>query len=99
MGRAEWKYCNSEDAAEGSPQTLRRCRKPPSNEQSSHIWLWAARNGHENVVKLLLEAEASDYDVKDNDGMSPLSLASRGGYEDIVELFCSTKHEDMRRAE
>jgi len=41
---------------------------------------WAARNGHGEVVRLLLEAGA-DRDARDNGGWTPMHLAQRlGGY-------------------
>ena len=40
---------------------------------------WAARNGHEAVVKLLLEAKA-DVELKDEYGGTPLSWAARDGH-------------------
>jgi hypothetical protein len=47
---------------------------------------WAAKNGHEAVVKLLLE-EAVDVDSKDGDGQTPLSWAAGNGYEAVVKLL------------
>jgi len=48
---------------------------------------WAAHNGHEEVVKLLLGREEVDPDKLDLDGHTPLSLAAWGGYEGVVKLF------------
>ena len=36
---------------------------------------WAAENGHEAVVQLLLGTRKVDVDAKDNDGWTPLSRA------------------------
>jgi ankyrin repeat protein len=41
---------------------------------------WAARNGHEAVVKLLLEKGAKKLETKDKDGQAPLSWAARNGH-------------------
>ena len=49
---------------------------------------WAARNGHERVVKMLLERT----DLNPNQGdikycQTPLSPAARGGHEEIVKML------------
>jgi ankyrin repeat protein len=44
------------------------------------------QNGHEPVVKLLLEKNA-DIESKDDYGQTPLSWAARRGYEPVVKLL------------
>jgi ankyrin repeat protein len=51
------------------------------------LW-WAARNGHEAVVKLLLETGKVEVDAKDRDGWAPLWCAARNGREAVVKLLC-----------
>jgi ankyrin repeat protein len=46
----------------------------------------AAANGHEAVVKLLLEKDV-DVDSKDRSGRTPLSWAAENGHEPIVRLL------------
>jgi len=48
---------------------------------------WAAENGHEAVVRLLLEREDVDPDSKDKCGRTPLSFAARNGHETVVRLL------------
>ena len=49
---------------------------------------WAAENGHEAVVKLLLETGKVDADSKDEyDGRTPLSWAAENGHEAVVKLL------------
>jgi ankyrin repeat protein len=50
------------------------------------LW-WAARNGHEAVVKLLLETGEVDVECKDENDWTPLSWAIEGGHEAIVKLL------------
>ena len=50
--------------------------------------LWAAANGHEDVVKLLLTQSGVNADLADkNSGQTPISWASRNGHEPVVRLF------------
>lgn len=51
--------------------------------------LWcASRNGHEAVVKLLLQSFIpADVDSRDNYGETPLSKASKYGHESVVSLL------------
>jgi len=48
---------------------------------------WAARNGHDGVVKLLSEREDVNLNWPDNSGRTPLSLASRNGHNGAVKLL------------
>jgi len=48
---------------------------------------WASRNGHEGVVKLLLEREEVNPDKPDDLDRTPLSYAASGGYEGVVKLL------------
>ncbi|KAF2183575.1 ankyrin [Zopfia rhizophila CBS 207.26] len=50
--------------------------------------LWAARNGHEAVVKLLLAKDVVDPDSEDTYfGQTPLSWAAERGQEAVVKLL------------
>ena len=52
---------------------------------------YAAENGHEAVVKLLLDTGKADIDSEDNYGQTPLSLAAEGGHEAVVKLLLEAK--------
>ncbi|CAG8976236.1 hypothetical protein HYALB_00012003 [Hymenoscyphus albidus] len=51
---------------------------------------WAAENGHETVVKLLLKTDKVEADSKDNNGQTPLSWAASRGHEAVVKLLLQT---------
>src|SRR5947199_973908 len=58
--------------------------------------LWAARNGHEAVVKLLLATGKADVDSKDSKyGRTPLSWAAENGHEAVVKLLLATGKADV----
>jgi ankyrin repeat protein len=48
---------------------------------------WAAENGHEAVVRLLVDRADVDADSKDNYGITPLSRAAENGHEAAVRLL------------
>jgi len=49
--------------------------------------LWAARNGHEEVVGLLLDQENVNPDSPNTNGRTPLQHAARNGHENVVKLL------------
>ena len=49
--------------------------------------LWAALNGHEGVVKILLEQDHVSPDRPDRDDQTPLGHAARYGHEGIVKIL------------
>jgi ankyrin repeat protein len=53
-----------------------------------------AHYGHYHVVKVLLEAGA-DFTIVSAENITPLWIASRFGYSDIVRLFL--EHEDSKK--
>jgi len=50
-----------------------------------------AANGHEGVVKVLLEKKKIRADTADTAGMTPLSWAARGGFGGVVALLLERK--------
>ena len=47
---------------------------------------WPAWNGHDAVVKLLLE-KGAELETKDSDGQTPLSWAAEDGHDAVVKLL------------
>ncbi|KAK3338119.1 hypothetical protein B0H65DRAFT_477827 [Neurospora tetraspora] len=47
----------------------------------------AAKNGHEAVVKLLLDTGKVDADPKDRAGQTALHIAAENGHEAVVKLL------------
>ena len=58
---------------------------------------WAARNGHEGVVKLLLGGKDVDPDRPDNTNSTPLSWAAHNGHEGVVKLLLERENVDPDR--
>ena len=57
---------------------------------------WAAGNGYNTVVDLLLTKDGIDPDLKDSQsGRAPLSWAARGGHEAVVKLLLATGKVDI----
>ncbi|PVH72419.1 hypothetical protein DL98DRAFT_397103, partial [Cadophora sp. DSE1049] len=48
---------------------------------------WAARNGHEAVIKLLLSTGKVEADSEDENSRTPLSWAAQNGHEAVVKLL------------
>ena len=48
---------------------------------------WAAINGHEPVVRLLIEGDGVDIDAKDDKGRTPLMSAAEWGQEAVVRVL------------
>jgi hypothetical protein len=51
----------------------------------------AENNGYEAIVKLLLETEGVEADLKDNGGRSPLLRAAHQGHEAVVKLLLQNR--------
>ncbi|RYP44175.1 hypothetical protein DL768_009323 [Monosporascus sp. mg162] len=56
---------------------------------------WAARNGHDAVVRLLLAKDGIDPDSKDSHGRTPLSRAAQHGNEGVVSLLLADGRPDI----
>jgi len=59
--------------------------------------LWAAKNGHDRVVKQLLGREDVDPDKPGTTGGTPLSWAAENGHEGVVKLLLGRKDIDPDR--
>jgi ankyrin repeat domain-containing protein 50 len=57
------------------------------------LW-WAAWNGHEAVVELLLDSSKVDADSKDSGGRTPLSWAAENGHQPVVKLLLDSDKVD-----
>ncbi|KAH8724028.1 ankyrin repeat-containing domain protein, partial [Phaeosphaeriaceae sp. PMI808] len=53
---------------------------------STPLW-WAARGGHEAIVRCLLDTSIVDIDARDDVGRTPLFWAAANGYERVVKLL------------
>jgi ankyrin repeat protein len=82
-------------AREGQTKVLELLRGKGANLNvaDDYGWtplFWAAANGHEAIVKLLLDIGKVDADLKDDYGQTPLSWAAENGHEAIVKLLLDT---------
>ncbi|RYP20837.1 hypothetical protein DL765_002571 [Monosporascus sp. GIB2] len=74
-------------------QVSHLCGFKPQRSQSP--LLYAAENGFEGVVKLLLETGKVDANLKDKVGRTPLSYAAEKGHGSIVKLLLETRKVDV----
>ena len=47
----------------------------------------ACENGHEEVVRVLVEEGGADIDKPDNDGYTPCHVVAQNGHVDVVRLL------------
>ncbi|QYS94840.1 ANK_REP_REGION domain-containing protein [Trichoderma simmonsii] len=66
----------------------------PRDSHNATPLLYAARNGHKDVVRLLLAANNIDPDTRDNRCRTPLSYAAINGHKDVVRLLLATNNID-----
>ena len=55
----------------------------------------ASRNGHVEVIKLLLAHPGTNFNVKDNDGQTPLSVGCAHGQVSVVRLLLKDPRVDV----
>ena len=51
------------------------------------VWFHTSREGDEEILKELLEAGETSVDIEDQEGATPLILASIGGFISIVRIL------------
>jgi ankyrin repeat protein len=57
--------------------------------------LWASKNGHGSVVKLLLQSKGIDINSRSNDGRTALSWASQKGHDSVAKLLLQEEGIDI----
>ena len=70
------------------------CANQPNKSSETSLSI-AAREGHEVVVKLLLNRYDIDSNHKDIHGDTPLSLAAIGGHKAVVEMLINREDTDL----
>lgn len=53
---------------------------------------WAASNGHEEVVKVLLDRPEANLAIKDNEERTPMICAAEGRHNRIVSMLSPSRH-------
>ena len=61
--------------------------------------VWAAENGHEGVVKVLLGRDDIDPDKSDEDDRTPLLLAACGGQDGVVKILLGRDDVDLNKVD
>jgi ankyrin repeat protein/serine/threonine protein kinase len=56
---------------------------------------WAAENGHEPVIRLLLESGKVDVNIKNHNSQTPLSSAAENGHGTVVRLLLESGKVDV----
>jgi ankyrin repeat domain-containing protein 50 len=56
---------------------------------------WAAENGYDSIVKLLLETRKVDIYASDDFYQTPLCLAAINGYDTVVDLLVEIGNLDV----
>jgi len=59
----------------------------PNTKYGQTALSWAAYNGHEGIVKLLLEREDFNPNSSDKFGQTPLTLAAKNRHDPVVKLL------------
>jgi ankyrin repeat protein len=62
-------------------------------------WNWAAENGNETVVELLIESGKVNANSKNQSGQTLLSWAAKNGHEAMVKLLLETGKVDVNAKE
>ena len=73
---------------------VRGCEINPSDFAGHTPLLWAAKNGHDGAVKLLLDREDVDPNRPNNNSSTPLSWAAINGHEEVIKLLLGRKDID-----
>ena len=68
-------------------EKITKYRPSLASRRGQTLLHWAASEGHEAVVRLLLEKDRVNPNFKDNDGCTPLFRAASNGHETVVRLL------------
>lgn len=63
------------------------CNGTPARNPQNDALLRAARAGHADTVKSLLNTPETDVNAKDENGATPLIEAARNGHDDVVGVL------------
>ena len=76
-------------------KTLIKCRPNLNPRKKQSLIGWAASEGHEAVVKILVAKSDVELDMRDKNGQTPLSRASSNGHDTVVKLLLAKKGIDL----
>jgi ankyrin repeat protein len=96
--RAPWaaKYGHDAEVVTKQLLTINLAKINLGASTGKMLLLWAARNGHEAVVKLVIDTDAANIDSKNvYSSRTPLSWAAENGHETVVKLLADTGKTDI----
>ena len=67
----------------------------PKDDSGQTLLSWAAENGHEPLVKLLLERGKAEVGSYGNDGLWPMLRPARNWLEAAADLLCETDYDQI----
>ena len=83
------------DCLRAAIKTIIRCRPNLDPRKKQYLIGWAASEGHEAVVKILLARDDIDVNVIDLSHQTPLLKAASNGHDTVVKLLLAKQNIDL----
>lgn len=66
--------------------------RPSTNNNGDTPLHVASAEGHKEVAHFLVKASPRHVDVRDRGGLTPLMMAAKGGWEEVVKVSCEQRY-------